>query len=45
MEFRELSDEEWSLISSYLPPRPSRGRRPVVDVRTIINVILYVLSS
>jgi len=26
MEFRELSDGEWGVISSFPPPKPKRGR-------------------
>lgn len=45
MEFRELSDVEWSLIGSFLPPRSGKGRRALVDDRAVLNGILYVLST
>ena len=43
-EIKELSDDEWAYISSYLPPQPSRGRKRLDDRRTI-NGILYVLKT
>ncbi|MEM3407067.1 MAG: transposase [Candidatus Aenigmatarchaeota archaeon] len=45
MEFIELSDFEWSLISSFLPPKPCRGRKAFVDDRMLLNGILYVLIT
>ena len=45
MEFCELSDEEWGVISSFLPPKPKRGRRPLSDDRSLINGILYVVTT
>jgi hypothetical protein len=39
MEFRELTDEGWSIISSFLPPKPKRGRRASIDERSLINGI------
>jgi transposase len=45
MEFRELSDEEWGVISSFLPPKPKRGRRALSDDRSLINGILYVVTT
>jgi len=45
MEFRELSDGEWELIRFFLPSRPVRGRKPMVDDRSLINGILYVATT
>ncbi len=45
MEFVELSDDEWSLISSYFPPKSSKGKKALVDDRVILNGILYVLFT
>jgi len=45
MGFRELSDEEWGVISSFLPPKPRRGRRALSDDRSLINGILYVVTT
>jgi transposase len=41
MEFRELSDEELGVISSFPPPKPKR--RALSNDRSLINAILYVL--
>jgi transposase len=32
-----LSDEEWGVISSFLPPKPKRGRRALSNDRSLIN--------
>jgi len=45
MGFRELSDEEWGVISPFLPPKPKRGRRALSDDRSLINGILYVVTT
>ncbi|MGC8850167.1 MAG: transposase, partial [Candidatus Bathyarchaeia archaeon] len=45
MGFVELSDDEWSLIGSFLPTRPGRGRRALVGDRAVLNGILYVLTT
>ncbi|MEM2770930.1 MAG: transposase [Candidatus Nezhaarchaeales archaeon] len=42
--FRELSDGEWELIRSFLPPKARTGR-PRVDDRRVLNGILYVLIT
>jgi len=43
-EFRELSDEEWGLIEPLLPSKAKTGR-PRAEDRSIINGILYVLTT
>jgi len=45
MEFRELRDDEWGIISAFLPPKPKRGRRASSDDRSLINGILYVVTT
>ena len=40
----DLSDEQWALIVSHLPPQPARGRKRRHD-RQVINAILYVLRT
>jgi putative transposase len=42
MEFRELTDVEWGVISAFLPPKP---RRASSDDRSLINGILYVVAT
>ena len=44
MEFRELSDGEWKLIRSLLPPKARVGG-PGADDRRVMNGILYVLVT
>lgn len=44
MGFKELSDEKWKFIKTFLPPQPITGRKRVDD-RKIINGILYVLIT
>jgi len=41
MEFRELSGEEWSVISFFLPLKPRRGWRALSDDRSLINGICF----
>ena len=40
-----MSDEEWGVVSSFLPPKPKRGRRALSDDRSLINGILYVVTT
>ncbi|MEM1547131.1 MAG: transposase [Candidatus Methanomethylicia archaeon] len=44
MEFREISDGEWKLIRSLLPPRAKNGR-PRINDRQVLNGILYMLVT
>ncbi len=37
----DLSDEQWSVIEPWLPPQNEGGRDRQVDLREIINAILY----
>lgn len=41
----DVTDEEWSLVSELIPPAKRGGRRREVDVREILNGIMYVLST
>jgi transposase len=41
----DLTDEEWELIKPEIPPAKRGGNKRRVDVREIINAILYVLST
>ncbi len=41
----DLTDEEWSLVRQMIPSARRGGRPREVDVREILNGILYVLSS
>jgi len=44
MQFAELSDNQWNMISKHLP-KPSKTGRPRCNDRTTINGIIYVLIS
>ena len=44
MEFRELTDSQWSFIKPHLPPQPIVGRKRADDRKTT-NGILYVLVT
>ena len=41
----DLTDEEWSLVEPFIPPARRGGRRRTVDVREVVNGILYVLAT
>ncbi len=41
----DLSDPEWALIEPFIPPAKRGGRKREVDVREVLNVILYVLGT
>lgn len=41
----DVTDEEWSVIAPMIPPARRGGRRRTVDVREVVNGILYVLST
>jgi transposase len=41
----DLADEEWSLFGPLIPPAKRGGRKREVNVREIINGIMYILST
>ena len=41
----DLTDAEWALIAPLIPPAKRGGRTRTVDVREVVNGILYVLST
>ena len=41
----DLTDEEWSLIGRLIPPAKRGGRRRSVDIREVVNGLLYILST
>lgn len=41
----DLSDPEWALIAPLIPPAKHGGRKREVDVREVLNGILYVLGT
>ena len=41
----DLMDQEWALIEPLIPPAKRGGRRRTVDVREVMNGVLYVLGT
>jgi transposase len=41
----DLTDEEWAVIKPLIPPGKRGGRKRSVDVREVVNGLLYVLST
>src|ERR1700722_6440135 len=41
----DLTDEEWALIGSLIPPAKKGGNKRTVDVRAVINGVMYILST
>jgi transposase len=41
----DLTDAEWALIEPFIPPAKHGGRHREVDVREVVNGIMYILST
>jgi transposase len=41
----DLTDAEWALIEPHIPPAKRGGRRRAVDVREVLQGVLYVLET
>jgi transposase len=41
----DLTDADWALLAPLIPPAKRGGRRREVDVREVINGLLYVLET
>jgi transposase len=41
----DLTDEEWALVAPLIPPAKRGGNKRTVDVREVMNAIMYVLST
>jgi transposase len=41
----DLTDAEWSQVEAMIPPARRGGRRREVDVREVVNGVMYVLST
>lgn len=41
----DLTDAEWSQVEGMIPPARRGGRRREVDVREVVNGVMYVLST
>ena len=40
-----MTDEEWAVIEGFMPPRCSLGRPREVDLRAVVDAILYIASA
>ncbi len=41
----DLTDAEWGLVAPLIPPAKHGGRKRSVDVREVVNAIMYVLGT
>jgi transposase len=41
----DLTDEEWALISRLIPAAKKGGNKRTVDVRAVVNGVMYILST
>jgi len=41
----DLTDEEWSHIEALIPPARRGGRKREVEIREVVNGVMYVLST
>ena len=41
----DLTDRQWSIIEPLIPPAEPGGRRRSVDMREVVNAILYLLRT
>ena len=41
----DLTDEEWALVRPEIPPAKRGGNKRTVDVREVVNGLMYVLST
>lgn len=40
----DVTDQEWALISPLIPPAKRGGRKRTVEVREVVNGIMYVFE-
>jgi transposase len=41
----DLTEEEWAMVGPLIPPAKRGGNRRTVDVREVVNGIMYILST
>jgi len=41
----DATDGEWSLIATFMPERSRLGRPRTIDLRAVVNAILYILAT
>ena len=41
----DLTDEEWAFVAPAIPPTKSGGGKRTIDMREVVNGLMYVLST
>jgi transposase len=41
----DLTDAEWELVSPLIPPAKRGGNKRMVDIREVVNGLMYILST
>ena len=41
----DVTDDEWALIAPLIPPAKRGGRKRSVDIREVVNGLMYILST
>ncbi len=41
----DLTDEEWALIRPLIPPAKRGGNKRTVDIREVVNGVMFILST
>ena len=41
----DVTEEEWQLVAPLVPPAKRGGRKRTVDIREVLNAVMYILSS
>ena len=41
----DLTDEEWAQVAPLIPPAKRGGNKRTVDVRAVVNGVMYILST
>ncbi len=41
----DLTDEEWSIVGPLIPDAKGGGNKRTIDVRAVLNGVMYILST
>jgi transposase len=41
----DVTDEEWQLVEWLIPPAKPGGRKRTVEIREVLNAVMYILST
>jgi len=41
----DLTDAEWAMVSPHIPPARSGGNKRTVDIRAVVDGLMYILST